>query len=83
MLIIEKELPELYNLKHRNDSFVIESNENDILDKTLSPYLYNNDTMNAYLKRLQVLVYMLFDKNNIVRNFKNPTVDKYEYRFYD
>ena len=82
MLIEEKELPEIYFLKHRHDDRV-RSNENNLLDKTLSPYLYNNNMMNLFLKRLQRLVYLMFDKTTIIRNFKNPTVDKYEFRHLD
>ena len=47
MLFERKDLPELHFLKHRLDD---ESNfvnyEEKILDTTLSPYMYNNDTMN-------------------------------------
>jgi len=81
MLQNRKELPELFSLKHRHDSedrFV--DYENSILDNSLSPYLYENDTMNGYLKRLQPLTSLLFDQVNIAKNFKNPIVDKYHYK---
>lgn len=83
MLLEKKELQEIFFLKHRHDDLDYRTNENDILDKSLSPYLYRNDTMNGFLKNLQKLVYFFFDKKHIVRNFKNPTVDKYEFRFLD
>lgn len=83
MLIEEKELTELYFMKHRHDDRNINTNERNLLDKTLSPYLFNNDMMNNFLKRLQRLVHLLFDKTNVIRNFKNPTVDKYEFRYRD
>ena len=51
-----------------------------ILDKTLSPYLYNNDLMFGFLKKIQRLVSMMFDNVNIVKNFKNYNVDKYYYK---
>ena len=54
--------------------------ENMLLDKTLTPYLYQNDTMNGFLKRLQPLVGLLFDQMNIVKNFKNYIVDKDWYK---
>lgn len=83
MLVEKKELPEIYYMKHRHDSKEVRTNENNLLQKTLSPYLFNNNTMNYFLKLLQTLVYLLFDQVNLVRNFKNPTVDKYEFRHLD
>ena len=68
-------------MKHRNDTdkdFV--DYENTILQKSLSPYIYENDTMNTYLNKLQPLVAMLFDQTNIIKNFKNYMVDKYHYK---
>jgi len=81
MLYRKKQLPELYYMKHRHDSekdFV--DYEKIILDKSISPYLYNNDRMNTFLKSLQRLVSILFDNVNIIKNFKNYTVDKYYYK---
>lgn len=81
MLYKEKQLSELYFMKHRHDSEGPDFDyENNVLDKSLSPYLYENDTMNGFLKRLQPLVSILFDQMNIARNFKNYIVDKYHYR---
>ena len=66
MLQNRKELPELWNLKHRHDSEDRHVDyENSILDNSLSPYLYENDVMNGYLKRLQKL-----RKRNTCFNFK-------------
>ena len=76
-----KDLPELYHMKHLhddNDQFV--DYENKILTSSLSPYMYNNELMNNWLTRMQPLVGMLFDKMNIMKNFKNYTVDKYYYQ---
>lgn len=81
MLQNRKELPELWSLKHRNDSedrFV--DYENSILDNSLSPYLYENDVMNGYLKRLQKLTSVLIDQMNVAKNFKNHLVDKYHFK---
>ena len=62
-------LPELYYMKHRNDS---DNNsvdyENNILDKTLSPYLFGNNTMSDFLNLLKRPVAMLFDNFNIIKN---------------
>lgn len=81
MLYEDIQIPELYYMKHRHD------NDNDyvdyekkLLDNTLSPYLYNNDIMNSFLKRLQRLTSILFDQFNIVKNFKNYNVHKYYFK---
>ena len=81
MLYEDQELPELFYMKHRHDDdtdFI--DYENMILDKTLSPYIYENDMMNSFLKRLQPLVAALFDQMNIAKNFRNIMVDKYYYK---
>ena len=81
MYFEEQQIPELYYMKHRHDSdedFI--DYEKMILDKSLSPYLYNNDRMNTFLKSLQRLVSIFFDNVNIIKNFKNYTVDKYYYK---
>lgn len=81
MLYERKQLPELLRMKHFHDS---ESEnfdyENNILDKSLSPYIYQNNLMNSYLKKLQPLVSIIFDHMNIIKNFKNYIVDKNEYK---
>ena len=81
MIYQKKQLPELFYLKHRhdNDNDYVDY-ENMLLDKTLTPYLYQNDTMNGFLKRLQPLVGLLFDQMYVVRNLKNYIVDKDWYK---
>lgn len=81
MLYKRKQLPELYYMRHRHDTdndFV--DYEKNILNKSLSPYIYENNMMNGFLTRLQPLVALLFDQMNIVRNFKNYMVDKDWYK---
>lgn len=81
MLYEKKELPEIHYMKHRHDSnkdWV--DYENNILNRSLSPYLYENDVMNGYLNRLQSLASIQFDQINIIKNFKNYMVDKYYYK---
>lgn len=81
MLYERKQIPELELMKHRHDTEDSYFDyENNILDKSLSPYIYNNDIMNGFLKRLQPLTSILFDHMNIVKNFKNYMVDKYYYK---
>lgn len=77
----EQSIPELYYMKHRHDSeddYI--DYEKMILDKSLSPFLYNNDRMNYFLKSSQRLISILFDNVNIIKNFKNYMVDKYYYK---
>ena len=81
MLYQRKQLPELYYMKHRHDTdedFV--DYEKNILNKSLSPYMYENNMMNGFLTRLQPLVALLFDQMNIVKNFRNYMVDKDWYK---
>ncbi len=81
MLYDQNQIPELNFMKHRHDDAVnYIQYENVILDKTLSPYIYENDLMNGFLKRLQPLVANIFDNYNIIKNFKNYMVHKYHYK---
>lgn len=81
MLIEDKELPELYQMKHRHDSkdYYVDWGNN-LLIKSLSPHLFKNDRMNAYLNKIQGMVSIMFDQHNIIKNFKNYIVDKYYYK---
>jgi hypothetical protein len=81
MLYERKQLPELHHMKHLydNDNKFIKYDET-ILDKSLSPYMFQNDLMNNWLKRMQPLVSILFDQMNIMKNWKNYMVDKYHYK---
>ena len=77
----EQSLPELHFMKHRHDDdkdFV--DYEKEILNKSLSPYLFYNDLMYGFLQKLQRPVSMMFDNFNIIKNFKNYNVDKYYYK---
>ena len=81
MLFDQQQLPQLRFMKHRHDK--IEGYfeyENQILDLSLSPYMYKNDNMNIWLKKMQPLVSIMFDQVNVMRNFKNYMVDKYYYK---
>jgi len=81
MYFEEQNIPELFYMKHRHDSeddYI--DYEKMILDKSLSPFLYNNDRMNFFLKSSQRLISILFDNVNIIKNFKNYMVDKYYYK---
>ena len=81
MLYERRQIPDLYYMKHSNDSgqdYI--DYENSLLNKTLSPYMFNNDIMNSFLEQLQVLVSILFDEHNVIKNFKNYIVDKYYFK---
>lgn len=81
MLYERKQLPELHYMKHLydDDTKFVKYDET-ILDKSLSPYMFQNDLMNNWLKKMQPLVSILFDQMNIMKNWKNYMVDKYHYR---
>ncbi len=81
MIFNRKDIPELHYIKHRhdnNDQFV--DYEKKILNSSISPYLYENNLMNSFLNKIQPLSAILFDQMNIIKNFKNYIVDKYEFR---
>ena len=81
MLLEDKEIKEIYDLKHRNDSannYV--DYQNKILTKSLSNLMFQNDTMYNFLLKTQKLLALFFDKFNIVKNWRNYTVDKYYYK---
>lgn len=81
MNYIKQYLPEIYNLKHRhNDTSDFVDYEKKLLKSSLSPYMYNNKNMEGFLNRLEQMVVVFFDNVNVVKNFKNYIVDKYEYK---
>ncbi len=83
MLYERQNLPELHYLKHLHDEDPKQKYlkyDEMILDKSLSPYIYENSLMNNWLKRMQPLVALLLDQMNVMKNFRNYMVDKYDYR---
>jgi hypothetical protein len=81
MLDDRRQLPELKFMKHlhdTNDDYL--DYEKYILEKSLSPYIYENRMMANFLNRLQPMVALLFDHMSVVKNFKNYMVDKYHYK---
>lgn len=78
MLYRSKDLPELFFMKHRYDDETPLDYENQLFDKNLSPYLYQNDMMNSFLKKTQPLMSILFYQINVIKNLKNYMVDKYK-----
>jgi hypothetical protein len=82
MLYERKQLPELLYMKHVHDKYNSKYVKYDeiILDKTLSPHMFENNVMSTWLKIMQPLVALMFDQMNIMKNFKNYMVDKYDWR---
>lgn len=81
MLYDRQEIPELHFIKHFHDDYKqYVDYEKVIFDKSLSPYMFQNDVMNTWLKSLQSLVSMQFDQMNVIKNWRNIMVDKYFYK---
>ena len=81
MLYQDSQLPDLYEMKHRHDNDVdFVDYESNILNKTLSPYIFNNSIMGNFLGKLQKMLSLLFDEHNIIKNWKNYMVDKYYFK---
>jgi hypothetical protein len=75
----DKELNELYYLKHRNDKPLNRHYpwEDALLKNTTSSYIWRNSTMNTYLTKIEKMLVLMVEKMNFARNFFNYTVDKY------
>ncbi len=81
MLHDRKQLPELRFMKSFHDSETPNFDyEKDILNKSLSPYIYQNTVMANFLDKLQPMISLLFDNYNVIKNWKNYIVDKYHYK---
>ena len=81
MLNQERQVPELWDLKHRNDSdkdWV--DYEKSIMDRTLSPYIFQNDNMKDYIDQLAGFTSRWFDQTNLIKNYKNYIVEKDYYK---
>ncbi len=82
MLYDRKDLPELNYMKHFHDDSNIKwvKYDDKLFDKTLSPYMFENEVMNIWLKKMQKLAAILFDQMNVMKNYRNYMIDKYDYR---
>lgn len=81
MLYDDKRLPEIKSIKHFHDDDTKYINYSDkILNRTLSARIFKNDLMNGFLNRMNKLVSLFFDNHNIVKNWRNYTVDKDYYK---
>lgn len=75
----DRQIPELYHLKHRNDKILHRHFpwEENLLKKTTSTYIWKNETMNAFLTKIEKILVLMVEKSNVARNFFNYTVNKY------
>lgn len=81
MLYDDKRIKELNTIKHFHDSDVDYINYEDrILNKTISPRIFLNKTMDGFLNRMNKMVSLFFDNANIIKNWRNYTVDKDYYK---
>ena len=82
MLYERQELPEIHYIKHIHDDDANKymDYEKNLFDKSLSPYMFENDLMSTWLKKMQPLGALMFDQFNVIKNFKNYMVDKYYYK---
>ena len=81
MLNKERQIEELWDLKHRNDTDKDWVDYEDIiLDRTLSPYVFQNDEMKNYLDNIKGIPSRWFDQVNMIKNYKNYIVEKDYYK---
>lgn len=80
--LIEKqnEIPEMYALRHKHDTTLPEMGydyTNNLLRKTLSPVLYNNDNNITFLDKLNDMMVSLIDSILPTRNIFFYSHNKY------
>ena len=81
MLNDRKQLPELRYMRQFHDDISPNFNyEQDIFNKSMSPYLFQSTAMFNFLDKLRPIVALSFDQMNIIKNFKNYMVDRYHYK---
>lgn len=75
----ERQLPELYDLKHRFDNLPNRHfpYEDTILRNTTSPHISKNPVMANFILKLERIVSLMVEQNVLVRNYFNYTVSKY------
>jgi hypothetical protein len=78
MLNREKNIKELYDLKHINDSQKSVEYTNRLVNKIHSNVLFKNPLMNQFLYQFENLYIVMLESNLIIRNWFNYTKDKYD-----
>ncbi len=81
MLYKDSKIEVLYKMKHHydDDKYFID-NENNILTSKVSNNLLDNNKMYTFILSIQKVVYLFYDNVNIIKNWRNYTVDKYHYK---
>lgn len=81
MLYEQQQLPELRYMRQFHDDASPNFNyEQDIFNKSLSPYMFQNTVMFNFLDKLRPMMSLFFDQVNLIKNWKNYMVDKYHYK---
>lgn len=72
-------IPELYDLNHRHDNNLNQGFDykDEVLKKSLSRRIFDNDIANNFFLQLQSMISLTIDSNVILRNWFNHTVSKY------
>ena len=77
-MIRKRQIDELYEIKTRHDNYPKGFDyQKEIVNKSLSGFLFFNDNMREFLENIRPSLYHFFDSKHIVRNLKNWYVDKY------
>jgi len=74
------EIPEMYMLRHKHDTVLPEQGYNytdNLLNKTLSPVIYNNDNNVLFLDKLNNMMVSMIDTVLPVRNIFFYSHNKY------
>jgi len=79
MIDRKSHIPDLYDLKHKNDSVADNGfdYENKLFSKLFSNVLYGNNKTKDFLDMLQYNAVWMIESVLPIRNFWNYTVDKY------
>ena len=78
MIRKQKEIAELYDMKHFNDSYIKGYEyEDNLLENSVSKHLYDNEINSGFLYHLNRQVVLMTEQILILRNLKNFFVDKY------
>jgi hypothetical protein len=75
----DRQIPELYNLKHMQDNLPYRHfpYEDVILQNSTTPYLQKNPVMYGFILSLEKIITLMIEKNVVMRNYFNFTVNKY------
>jgi len=79
MIQEEKHIKELWYIKHRNDKLKHTgfNYEENLFRRTMSGVMFDNPTLNEFLKRLQKQAVLMLESTLVIRNFWNYTVPRF------